>query len=70
MNIAAIDIVERFYAFMWPMLRISALLLAAPVFSLSALTVKSWLLTRLAPLVSSGRLTPLMALPPSLPALA
>ena len=48
MNIAAIDIVERFYAFMWPMLRISALLLAAPVFSLSALTVRIRVLLALA----------------------
>ena len=48
MNIAAIDIVERFYAFMWPMLRISAMLLAAPVFSLSALTVRIRVLLALA----------------------
>ncbi len=48
MNIAAIDIVERFYAFMWPILRISALLLAAPVFSLSALTVRIRVLLALA----------------------
>jgi flagellar biosynthetic protein FliR len=48
MNIAAIDIVERFYAFMWPMLRISALLLAAPVFSLTALTVRIRVLLALA----------------------
>jgi flagellar biosynthetic protein FliR len=48
MNIAAIDIVERFYAFMWPMLRISALLLAAPIFSLSALTVRIRVLLALA----------------------
>ena len=48
MNIAAIDIVVRFYAFMWPMLRISALLLAAPVFSLSALTVRIRVLLALA----------------------
>jgi flagellar biosynthetic protein FliR len=48
MNIAAIDIVERFYAFIWPMLRISALLLAAPVFSLTALTVRIRVLLALA----------------------
>jgi flagellar biosynthetic protein FliR len=48
MNIAAIDIVERLYAFMWPMLRISALLLAAPVFSLTALTVRIRVLLALA----------------------
>ncbi len=40
MNVAAVDIVERFYAFLWPMLRISALLLAAPVFSLQSVTVR------------------------------
>jgi flagellar biosynthetic protein FliR len=48
MNLAAIDLVERFYAFMWPMLRISALLLAAPVFSLQALTVRIRVLLALA----------------------
>lgn len=40
MNLLASDIVERFYSFLWPMLRISALLLAAPVFSLRALTLR------------------------------
>jgi flagellar biosynthetic protein FliR len=48
MNIAAVDIVERFYAFLWPMLRISAMLLAAPVFSLQALTVRIRILLALA----------------------
>lgn len=48
MNIAAVDIVERFYAFLWPMLRISALLLAAPVFSLQAVTVRIRVLLALA----------------------
>ncbi|MEY3871956.1 MAG: Flagellar biosynthetic protein FliR [Pseudomonadota bacterium] len=48
MNVAAVDIVERFYAFLWPMLRISALLLAAPVFSLSAVTVRIRVLLALA----------------------
>jgi flagellar biosynthetic protein FliR len=40
MTLLAADIVERFYTFLWPMLRISALLLAAPLFSLDALTVR------------------------------
>ena len=35
----AADIVERFYTFLWPMLRISALLVTAPLFSLDALTL-------------------------------
>lgn len=48
MNVAAVDIVERFYAFLWPMLRISALLLAAPIFSLSAVTVRIRVLLALA----------------------
>ncbi len=48
MNIAAVDIVERFYAFLWPMLRISALLLAAPVFSLQSVTVRIRILLALA----------------------
>ena len=48
MNVAAVDIVERFYAFLWPMLRISALLLAAPIFSLSAVTVRIRVLFALA----------------------
>jgi flagellar biosynthetic protein FliR len=48
MNVAAVDIVERFYAFLWPMLRISALLLAAPVFSLQAVTVRIRILLALA----------------------
>ena len=40
MNLLAADIVERFYTFLWPMLRISALLIAAPVFSLRALNLR------------------------------
>ncbi len=36
MQLLAADIVEKFYTFLWPMLRISALMLAAPVFSLNA----------------------------------
>ena len=48
MNLLANDIIERFYTFLWPMLRISALLLAAPIFSLSALTVRIRVLLALA----------------------
>jgi len=40
MNILASDIIERFYTFLWPMLRISALLMSAPIFSLRALNVR------------------------------
>ncbi|MCX7240584.1 MAG: flagellar biosynthetic protein FliR [Burkholderiales bacterium] len=40
MNLLAADIVERFYSFLWPMLRISALLMAAPIFSLRALNLR------------------------------
>ena len=34
------DIIERFYMFLWPMLRISALLLTAPPFSSSVFTLR------------------------------
>jgi len=40
MNLLAADIVERFYTFLWPMLRISALLISAPVFSLRSLNLR------------------------------
>ena len=40
MTLLAADIVERFYMFLWPMLRISAMLMAAPIFSLNSLTVR------------------------------
>ena len=40
MDVLANDIVQRFYLFLWPMLRISALLLSAPIFSLRALNVR------------------------------
>ncbi len=40
MTLLAADIVERFYMFLWPMLRISALLMAAPIFSLDSVTVR------------------------------
>ena len=40
MNLLANEIVERFYTFLWPMLRISALMLSAPIFSLRSLNVR------------------------------
>jgi flagellar biosynthetic protein FliR len=40
MTLLAADIVGRFYTFLWPMLRISALLMAAPLFSLDALSIR------------------------------
>ncbi|NCW86853.1 MAG: flagellar biosynthetic protein FliR, partial [Oxalobacteraceae bacterium] len=40
MTLLAADIVERFYTFLWPMLRISALLMSAPLFSLDALSLR------------------------------
>ena len=36
MQLLAADIIERFYTFLWPMLRISAMLMVAPIFSLQA----------------------------------
>ena len=67
MNLLTNDIVERFYGFLWPMLRISALLLSAPVFSLRALNLRLRILLALAltwmiyPLYSWPRLDPLSA---------
>ena len=40
MQLLAADIVERFYTFLWPMLRVSALLLTAPLFALSAFNLR------------------------------
>ena len=40
MTFLASDIVERFYLFLWPMLRISALLLTAPPFSSSVFNLR------------------------------
>jgi len=40
LNLLAAEVVERFYLFLWPMLRISALLATAPPFSTSAFTVR------------------------------
>lgn len=40
MDFAATDLLERFYTLLWPMLRVSALLIAAPIFSLKALNLR------------------------------
>ncbi|MFN5177599.1 flagellar biosynthetic protein FliR [Limnohabitans sp.] len=40
MNLLAADIVEKFYTFLWPMLRISALMVTAPLFSLNAFNLR------------------------------
>ena len=40
LNVLAADIIERFYAFMWPMLRISALMLTAPILSQNAINTR------------------------------
>jgi flagellar biosynthetic protein FliR len=66
-TVAAIDIVERFYALLWPMLRMSALMIYAPVFSLPALTTRIRILLALAlavmvyPLFDWPRIDPLSA---------
>ena len=66
-TVAAIDIVEQFYALLWPMLRMSALMLFAPVFSLPALTTRLRVLLALAlsvmvyPMFDWPRIDPLSA---------
>ena len=66
-SVAAIDIVERFYALLWPMLRMSALMLFAPVFSLPAMTIRIRILLALAlavmvyPMFDWPRIDPLSA---------
>ena len=40
MNLLAAEVIERFYSFLWPMLRISALLMTAPLFSQRAVSVR------------------------------
>jgi flagellar biosynthetic protein FliR len=47
MNILAADIIDKFYAFLWPMLRISALMITAPIFSLSAFNLRLRILVAL-----------------------
>ena len=48
MDILAAEIIQRFYTLLWPMTRISAFLLAAPFFSLQAVTVRIRILLALA----------------------
>ena len=40
MNLAMIQLVEMVQQFMWPFIRVSALLIAAPIFGASALNVR------------------------------
>ena len=40
MNFLAADVIERFYTFLWPMLRISALMISASIFSLTAFSLR------------------------------
>lgn len=47
MNVLAADIVERFYTFLWPMLRISALMLTAPILSQHAFNLRMRILLSL-----------------------
>lgn len=45
MTLLTADIVERFYGFIWPMIRISAMLLTAPPFSTNAFNLRLRILT-------------------------
>jgi flagellar biosynthetic protein FliR len=47
MNVLAADIMERFYTLMWPMLRISALMLTAPILSQHAFNMRMRILLAL-----------------------
>jgi flagellar biosynthetic protein FliR len=40
MNLASIDIVQHFFALIWPMIRISAMFIAAPIYSLKAFNLR------------------------------
>lgn len=40
MNLLTADLIERFATFLWPMLRISALMVTAPIFSLNAFSLQ------------------------------
>ena len=40
MDISVTELLDRFYGLLWPMLRISALLVAAPIFSLRAVNLR------------------------------
>jgi len=39
-NLLAAEVIERFYTFMWPMLRISALMLTAPILAQNAVNIR------------------------------
>ena len=39
-NLVYAQILDAFYTFLWPMIRISALMLTAPVFSLDVVTIR------------------------------
>ncbi len=41
MDISVTELLDRFYGLLWPMLRISALLVAAPIFSLRAVNLRN-----------------------------
>ncbi len=47
MNVLAADIMERFYTLMWPMLRISALMITAPILSQHAFNLRMRILLAL-----------------------
>ena len=48
LNLLAADIIDRFYTFMWPMLRISALMLTAPILAQNAINTRLRVLIALA----------------------
>lgn len=60
MELLAADIVARFYTFLWPMLRISALMVTAPVFALRAFNLRMRILVAL---VLAGLVYPLHTWP-------
>lgn len=60
MELLAADIVAKFYTFLWPMLRISALMLTAPIFALRAFNLR---LRVLVALVLTALISPLHTWP-------
>ena len=60
MTLLAADIVERFYTFLWPMMRIGAMMMAAPLFALDSITLR---LRVVITLVLSVLIYPLIAWP-------
>jgi flagellar biosynthetic protein FliR len=67
MDLLVADIVERFYNLLWPMVRISAFLIAAPLFSLRSVSLRIRILLALAltwmiyPLTDWPRVDPISA---------